>query len=149
MDPSRLVVNAWKYGGLAHKLLWAVDHDTWSQPQDECVQIEKAMMNVESWMHFDVFEVAKLVKGHILAAVVFYSLERYNLIDKLDIPEDKLYNFVAVSSPRFCARCTVVSCSRYRNPFPLDMEGARAAQLRAPVCFAVALIRNKSVLTNQ
>jgi hypothetical protein len=67
------------------------------------VQIEKAMMNVESWMHFNVFEVAKLVQGHILATVVFYSLEQYDLIEKLDIPEDKLYNFVAVGFFLLCA----------------------------------------------
>lgn len=62
------------------------------------LQIDKAMANLESWEHFNVFEVAKLVKGHILSTVVFYALEHFNLFEKLDIPEDKLYNFVAVRS---------------------------------------------------
>jgi hypothetical protein len=41
------------------------------------------MANINSWEDFDVFSIAKLVKGHILAAVVFYSMEEYNLIEKI------------------------------------------------------------------
>lgn len=54
------------------------------------------MTAIESWENFNVFSVAKLVQGHILATVVYYSLERYCLIEKLGLPEDKLLNFVAV-----------------------------------------------------
>ena len=54
------------------------------------------MLAIESWEHFDVFEAAKLVSGHILAAVVWYALEKYDLIEKLDLPEDKLFNFLSV-----------------------------------------------------
>ena len=53
-------------------------------------------MHIESWEHFDVFRVAKLVQGHVLAAVVFYALEHFDLIEKLDIPEEKLFNFLSV-----------------------------------------------------
>lgn len=60
------------------------------------MQIDEAMKDLESWEYFNVFEVAKLVKGHILATVVFYALEHFDLFEKLDIPEDKFYNFVAV-----------------------------------------------------
>jgi hypothetical protein len=60
------------------------------------VQIEEVMEHLESWEHFNVFEVAKLVRGHVLATVVYYSLERYNLLEKLDISEEKLYNFLVV-----------------------------------------------------
>ena len=68
------------------------------EPVMHHVQIGEAMKDLESWEHFNVFEVAKLVKGHILATVVFYALEHFDLFEKLDIPEDKFYNFVAVCS---------------------------------------------------
>lgn len=54
------------------------------------------MTAIESWELFNVFSVARLVQGHILATVVYYSLERYGLVEKLGLPEDKLLNFVAV-----------------------------------------------------
>jgi hypothetical protein len=60
------------------------------------------MANINSWEDFDVFSIAKLVKGHILAAVVFYSMEEYNLIEKLDISEEKLLNFVSVRHTHCC-----------------------------------------------
>lgn len=59
-------------------------------------QVEDAMADIESWENFNVFSIAKLVRGHILATIVFYSLERYSLIEKLGLPENKLLNFVAV-----------------------------------------------------
>lgn len=61
------------------------------------------MTDISSWEDFDVFSIAKLVKGHVLAAVVFYSLEEYNLIEKLDISEEKLLNFVSVRPSTFLA----------------------------------------------
>ena len=57
------------------------------------------MQHITSWQHFDVFQLNILVKGHVLACVVWYSLEHYNLIAQLDIPEDKLFNFLAVLLP--------------------------------------------------
>jgi hypothetical protein len=60
------------------------------------------MTNINSWEEFDVFSIAKLVKGHILAAVVFYSMEEYNLIEKLDMSEEKLLNFVSVRCSHCC-----------------------------------------------
>ena len=54
------------------------------------------MADIESWENFNVFSVAKLVQGHILATIVFFSLEHYSQIEKLGLPEDKLLNFVAV-----------------------------------------------------
>lgn len=60
------------------------------------LQVEDAMADIESWENFNVFSVAKLVQGHILATIVFFSLEHYSLIEKLGLPEDKLLNFVAV-----------------------------------------------------
>jgi hypothetical protein len=56
------------------------------------------MANIVSWTDFNVFDVAKIVKGHVLATVVFYALEHYDLIEKLDISEEKLFNFVSVCS---------------------------------------------------
>ena len=63
-----------------------------------CLQIDKIMLNIESWEDFSVFEVAKVVKGHVLGTVVYYALEHYDLIEQLDIPEDKLLNFLGVRS---------------------------------------------------
>jgi hypothetical protein len=60
--------------------------------------VEDSMAEIRSWETFDIFSVAKLVKGHVLSAVVFYSLEEFNLIEKLDISEEKLLNFVSVCS---------------------------------------------------
>ena len=65
------------------------------------VQVEDAMADISSWEDFDVFSIAKLVKGHVLAAVVFYSMEEYNLIEKLEISEEKLLNFVSVRPSPF------------------------------------------------
>jgi hypothetical protein len=56
------------------------------------------MANIVSWTEFNVYNVARLVKGHVLATVVFYALEQYELIEKLDISEEKLFNFVSVCS---------------------------------------------------
>jgi hypothetical protein len=65
------------------------------------------MSRIESWEHFNVFDVSKLVSGHILAAVVWFALEHYDLIEKLDLPEDKLFNFLSVRLP--CLGDTLLS----------------------------------------
>lgn len=66
------------------------------QKQPTAPQIERAMEQIESWENFHVFRVARLLHGHVLAAVVFYSLECHDLIAKLDIPDERLFNFLTV-----------------------------------------------------
>eukprot|EP00892_Ulva_mutabilis_P003219 jgi/Ulvmu1/12899/UM098_0087.1 len=84
-------------GGSSILASWA---DSCAQPGIDRM-VEDAMNNIESWENFNIFSVARLVQGHVLATVVFYSLERYGLIEKLGLPENKLLNFVAEIEGRY------------------------------------------------
>lgn len=67
-----------------------------------CLQIEDYMQHLESWKGFDVFHLGKLTKGRALSTVVYYSLQRYDLLRIFGIVEQTLFNFLAVrgaSSP--------------------------------------------------
>jgi len=53
-------------------------------------------MQVEDWDAFDVFKLASLAGGRPLEAVTLTVLHRFDLIDKLKLPEKKLRNFLQV-----------------------------------------------------
>lgn len=63
------------------------------------MQIADYMQKLTSWDTFNVFEAAKLCGGQILTAVTLNSLEHFDLIEKLQLPEDKLFSFLTVCAP--------------------------------------------------
>ncbi len=56
-------------------------------------------MQMEEWDAFDVNRVTQLTQGRPLEAVALEVLHRFNLLQKLRLPKQKLRSFLRVSSP--------------------------------------------------
>ncbi len=54
------------------------------------------MLQVDDWGAFDVFKVAALTRGRPLEAVALAVLHRFDLVEKLGLPEAKLRAFLRV-----------------------------------------------------
>ena len=57
-------------------------------------------MQMEEWDAFDVNRVTQLTQGRPLEAVALEVLHRFNLLEKLRLPKQKLRSFLRVSPPR-------------------------------------------------
>ena len=55
-------------------------------------------MQMEEWDAFDVNRVTQLTQGRPLEAVALEVLHRFNLLEKLRLPKQKLRSFLRVSS---------------------------------------------------
>ena len=65
---------------------------------EEFAEITSAALQLDSWEGFDVFRVASLTHGRPLETVAVALIRRFELIDKLQLPQDKLCNFLRVST---------------------------------------------------
>ena len=62
-------------------------------------------MQMEEWDAFDVNRVTQLTQGRPLEAVALEVLHRFNLLEKLRLPKQKLRSFLRVSSPALSWAC--------------------------------------------
>ena len=58
-------------------------------------------MQMEEWDAFDVNRVTQLTQGRPLEAVALEVLHRFNLLEKLRLPKQKLRSFLRVSTGPF------------------------------------------------
>ncbi len=65
-------------------------------------------MQLEEWDAFDVNRVAQLTQGRPLEAVTLEALHRFDLLEKLKLPREKLRCFLRVS---YLPRSLVISFS--------------------------------------
>lgn len=71
-------------------------------------------MQLEEWDAFDVNRVAQLTQGRPLEAVTLEALHRFDLLEKLKLPREKLRFFLRVT----CLPMSSLSpfCYTYRRP---------------------------------
>ena len=65
-------------------------------------------MQLEEWDTFDVNRVTRLTQGRPLEAVTLEVLHRFDLLEKLKLPREKLRSFLKARHPR--AYSTHVTC---------------------------------------
>ena len=61
------------------------------------VRLTAVLVQLEEWDAFDVNRVAQLTQGRPLEAVTLEALHRFDLLEKLKLPREKLRSFLRVS----------------------------------------------------
>uniref|UniRef100_A0A7S0QT34 Phosphodiesterase n=1 Tax=Pyramimonas obovata TaxID=1411642 RepID=A0A7S0QT34_9CHLO len=56
--------------------------------------LKRELEKIEDWEHFDIFLVAEMCGGHALVTVAMTLFDKYEMLDKLDIPRDKMIGFL-------------------------------------------------------
>lgn len=69
-------------------------------------------MQLEEWDAFDVNRVAQLTQGRPLEAVTLEVLHRFDLVEKLKLPREKLRSFLRVSRLPWASKWTLDTAER-------------------------------------
>ena len=85
-------------GLMKMRLMHHQEHHRGHQAEGPPGEGVRCALQVDDWGAFDVFKVASLTRGRPLEAVALAVLHRFDLVEKLGLPEAKLRAFLRASA---------------------------------------------------